>query len=104
MTISPNCQIGELMRERFPKILRRLERDRFDKNFYFVITTAQEETETLYILTNRELKNGLYDLEQLRVVGIAGSKQEALELVTQMIQSACDVEQLSNLKQYFMEY
>lgn len=104
MTVSSKCNIGELIESRATRIIRKLKRNHFCRGSWFVITTAVESTEILYVLSKRELQSGLYPFDKLKVLGISGSRQEAFSLVTKMIQEAYNADSIFHLKKYFMEY
>ncbi len=101
MDIALHPLIGETISYREVEILNAIRRGDFPsyKNWY-AITTAYETNNLLYILSGTEYRNPMYhcDGDRLKLLGIAGSKKEAVELVSSLVQQFLDSGSLTEMK------
>ena len=69
------------------------------KNWY-AVTTAREDMNLFYILSGTEYRNPIYHREddKLKLLGIAGSREEAVELVRSLVQQFVDSDSLAEMK------
>ena len=105
MIISDNVMIGESILPNAQKILENIQEDKHCGNpFWYVITTAWEEENLMNILSGMELRHPFYHTGSLRILGLAGSRKEALELVLKLVQNGYDKEEIFNLKHFFEQF
>lgn len=104
MVISDNCLIGESVSEKAKSIIEALKKNECTLAPWFAVTDAPDTDEILFILSCHELGKKIYDKEHMKLLSIAGSKEEALSMVTTMIQQACDQNKILDLKQFFIDY
>lgn len=104
MIISQHCLIGDSVSYKADEILEPLKNDELRSAPWFAVTNAPDTGENLFILSHFELKNKIYPKEKMRLLALAGSKKEAMELVLAMIQQAVDQNRIFDLKQFFEEY
>ena len=69
------------------------------KNWY-AVTTASEAGSLFYILSGTEFRRPMYHREddRLKLLGIAGSKKEAVGLVESLVQQFVDSDSLTEMK------
>lgn len=104
MVISKHCLIGDSVSYKAQEIIKSLKENECRMAPWFAVTDAPGTNEILFVLSCHELKKDLYDKKQMRLLSLAGSKEEAMSFVTEMIQQACDQNRVFDLKQFFMEY
>lgn len=88
MTFSENLYLGESMENCDLDTLKKTLTESPIREKVFLLTIASNPSEQLDILETKYLMFPYYDTHSLQVVGIAGSKQEAVKLV-EMIAVEC---------------
>lgn len=101
MLVSENVMIGDTIAYRADTILQSLrEKKPCSYPVWYGITTALEEENLLYILSGLELRHAFYRNSSLKVLGLAGSREEALSIVLKLVQSGYTKGDILKMKQY----
>jgi hypothetical protein len=101
MKISPNAIISEKIARKAPGILKKIEKDKIPhRRSWYVVTTAREPEELMYIISAKEFKLPFYRGQSLRVLGLASSKAEANEIVTYLFKLGCERDVITHMKQF----
>ncbi len=84
MTFADNLYVGESIKHKSERILSRMEQNKFLMEV-FCITKASNPNNLYDIYNYLEFKQPYYKDKPIHILGIAGSKQEAMELVASML-------------------
>lgn len=104
MKVAKGAFIGPSIAYEAKNIIISLERNKsFKKRMWYVVTTAKGE-ELLYILSSLELRHDFYRTSDLTVLGIAGSRKEAYEIVRNIFQDGVDRDHLFHMKEFLKTY
>ena len=99
--ISENIMIGESIAYRADSIVKSLrEKKPFGYPVWYGITTAQEDENLFYILCGLEIRHEFYLNSDIKLLGLAGSREEAGEIVLNLVQEGYNKGELFNMKQY----
>ncbi|MDO4977435.1 MAG: hypothetical protein Q4E53_09265 [Eubacteriales bacterium] len=109
MDISKQLLVGESISHAKKKIIKPIELGKFPsrKIMWYAITTTFEEDNLFYILSGSEFRHPLYHrvkdegspLERrLKILGICGSKKEALAMIQDIVQKSVDSNTVMDLK------
>lgn len=107
MDIAVHPLIGDTISYQKEEILASIAHGRIpDANNWYAITTTHEETTLFYILSAREFRNPMYHdpNRRLKLIGIAGSKREARDLVVSIVAGFVDSGSLPEIKSSLGNY
>ncbi len=105
MRISDHILIGEHIAHDAGKIIRGIRHPLFwKKGLWYGITTSPQKESILYILSGREMRQNGYRNSNLRLLGLAGSRKEAHEIVLQLVQSGYHDHCIHRMKEYLENY
>jgi len=106
MDIALHPLIGETISYKEREILHSIRQGELPsfKNWY-AITTAYENNNLFYILSGTEYRNPMYHRNDagLKLLGLAGSKKEAVELISSLVQHFLDSDSLTEMKSSLQE-
>lgn len=85
MEFAEKLYIGPSIRHRRERILNRIEQDRMIVSLY-CITRAMNQTDLYDIYSYHELRQKYYKEHSVKILGLAGSKEEAIGIAAYMIQ------------------
>ena len=101
MIISDNIIIGETIAYMADTILQSLRKQKPSGHpIWYAVVTAPEPDNLLYILNGMEIRHPFYWQQGLRLLGLAGSREEAGEIVLNLVQSGYNKGDILNMKQY----
>lgn len=101
MIISDHIMIGEAIAYRADAVLQSLrERKPCGYPVWYAVVTAPEPDNLLYILNGMEIRHPFYWQQELRLLGLAGSREEAGQIVLNLVQSGYNKGEIQNMKQY----
>lgn len=101
MDIAKHLFVGDSISYAKDDIVTSIENGTFPRyENWYAITTAFEEHHLLYIMSGNEIKHPMYHSreEHLTLIGIAGSKSEAYDMVQSLIQQFMQNQSLTELK------
>lgn len=101
MDIAAHPIIGDTISYAKDEILASIAHGRIpDSKSWYAITTTHEENTLLYILSATEFRNPMYHAPygQLKLIGLAGSKKEARDIVVSIVAKFVDSDSLPELK------
>ena len=122
MYISNNVIIGKKIRNKAPDILTfllKLHDASFDSgdnedlkkgkrsgvgHTCFLITTTPFDNQVMYIMSGAELLRRNMDVDQVRILGIAGSRGEAREIVRMIMEDVAADGALNQVRDYLEKY
>ena len=115
MIVSENVIIGHRILKKVPSLLlflKSLSTDTLnehkeevhDPHKWFVVTTTPGRTNLLYIMSGAELLRGNYDIDCIRVLGIAGSRKEAREAVRLIFEEAAAGPDIEEIRDFLENY
>lgn len=101
-----NLYLGETIAPKKYQIINKIKKNKLTLDVY-VIALASNSQNLLDVIATWELKQPGYPKEQIRIIGLAQGKKEALEIVTcivdEVYQKTGDVKIQDYLKQIFVE-
>ena len=101
MIISDNIRIGESVRFKSDRILDALRVGETCSNIiWYAITTSYEDDTLMYIMNGMEFRHSFYHQGNLRLLGLAGSRKEACEMVLNLVQEGYNTDNIQQMKQY----
>ncbi len=101
MILSDNILIGPSIAYRSEDILDSLRKQEpVGYPIWYAVTTAVEEENLMYILSGLEMRHTFYLKSNLRLLGIAGSREEAGNIVLKLVQTGYNKGEILNMKQY----
>ena len=107
MDIAAHPLIGDTISHAKEEILASIAHGRIpeSKNWY-AITTTHEENTLFYILSAREFRNPMYHEfgGSLKLIGLAGSRKEAREIVVSIVAEFVDSDSLHEIKSSLGNY
>lgn len=99
--ISENVRIGDSIAYRADKILQSLrEKKPCSYPVWYGVTTAFEDENLMYILNGLELRHACYLDSNLKILGLAGSREEAESIVLNFVQLGYTKSDIFKMKQY----
>lgn len=105
MTISDHVMIAGGIAHKAPEILEALEQGvKPSYKVWYAVTTALKQDELMYILSSREYGLPLYRDSSLRLLGLAGSRNEAYDIVMEITKSGYTENVISDMKNYLQAY
>lgn len=104
MVISPKIVIGKSIAHNADKIVAAIkEKKTCSYPVWYGITTAFEKENLMYILSGVEMRHSEYIDSDLILLGIAGSRKEANEIVLNLVQDGYNKGNIHCMKQYLEE-
>ena len=101
MTISENIIIGENIAWRADDILKSIrKKEPCGYPVWYAVTTAMENDNLMYILSGLEMRHAAYLESDLKILGLAGSREEAGKIVLNLVQEGYNKGDIFNMKQY----
>jgi hypothetical protein len=101
MKISDNVIIGSTIAHKAPRILAAIKRDKNPSyKFWYAVTTAVGPEDMMYIISSEEYGLPFYRKMSLRLLGLAGSRNEADEIVTELVKRAYEQGKITELKSF----
>ena len=70
----------------------------------FLITTTPFDNQVMYIMSGAELLRRNMDVDQVRILGIAGSRGEAREIVRMIMEDVAANGALNQVRDYLEKY
>lgn len=107
MDIATNLMVGESVIHKEKEILSAIRENQFPQAWnWFAITTTYEKDNLFYILSGQEYRHPMYHREDqsLRLLGISGSKAEAVRLIRDLIQTFVDTDSLDTIKESLTQW
>ena len=105
MVISKHILIGENIAYKAEDILESIRMGKEPGSIiWYGITTSAETENLMYILNGMEFRHSFYHQGNLRLLGLASSRTEALELVLKLVQSGYNHNCIDDMKRYLEEY
>ncbi len=107
MDIAAHPFIGDTISHAKEEILASIAHGRIpDSKNWYAITTTHEEKTLFYILSSREFRNPMYHDpdRQLKLIGLAGSKKEARDIVVSIVAGFVDSDSLPEIKSSLGNY
>ncbi len=105
MRISDNIRISEGITHKAPKILDAIRKGKKPSyRVWFAVTTTGESGGLLYILNSREFSSPFYRKRGCRLLGLAGSRQEAYDIVLEIVKRGYDNNAISDMKQFVEDF
>lgn len=102
LTYAPRLYLGEsINREKLDKIKKKLEKKPYFSSV-FLITLSRNASDQLEIYAARQLSQSYYRKNPPHVIGIAGSHEEAVALVEQMVRECLEARGDCALKEYLL--
>lgn len=101
MIVSEKIRIAESIRHKADVILEAVRNGETCKNIiWYAVTTSNEEDSLMYVLNGLEFRQPFYHRGNLRLLGIAGSRKEAYEIVLNLVQEGYNTDNIHQMKQY----
>ena len=101
MIVSEHIVIGESIRHNANQILEEIQSGEKYKNIIcYAVTTSFEEDSLMYVLSAVEFRQPFYHKGSLRLLGLAGSRKEAYEIVLNLVQEGYNRDSIHQMKQY----
>lgn len=107
MDIANQPLIGPSISYKKDKILGAIARGQIPKGRnWYAITSAYEERNLLYILSATEFGKPIYHIpgKNLKLIGLAGSREEARNIVIILVKQAIDTNSLAEIKKSLEKY
>lgn len=105
MIVSENVIIGETIAHDASGILNSIRKDKKIKNvIWYGVSTAKEKEHLLYIFSGTEYRLPFYHDDSLRLLGLAGSRKEAMEMVTNLVKKAYESDAIMDMKHFLEQY
>lgn len=105
MTVSDSVKIGDSIRRKAGRILDDLKDGKIPKKLrWYVVTTSASDDGLAYILSSLEFRHDYYRTRPLRILGLAGSRQEACEIVKDLFQEGYDQGKIDCMKGFLEDY
>jgi len=105
MIVSDSVIIADDIAHKAGKILAAVRKGRKPSCcLWYGVTTALEPDNLLYILSSREFQLPMYQTGHLRLLGLAGSKEEARIIVLKLVKSGYAKRQITTMKQFLNDY
>lgn len=107
MDIAAHPLIGDTISYAKEEILASIAHGRIpDSKNWYAITTTHEENTLFYILSASEFRNPMYHdpYGHLKLIGLAGSKREARDMVVSIVAKFVDSDSLPELKSSLVNY
>lgn len=102
LTYRPELYLGDSINgKKLDKIMKKLEKKPLFSDV-FLITVSRNASDQLDIFAARQLVQTYYKKHPPHVVGIAGSHEEAVELVEQLVQECLKARGDCALKEYLL--
>ena len=99
MKISEHLIIGETIAHKAPRILASIKRGKNPSyRLWYAVTTAVEPDNLMYIISSWEYALPFYRKSSLSLLGLAGSRREADEIVIELVKSVYDQGKIKELK------
>ena len=99
-----NLYLGDSVEKKADKIKRKISHGMgLDSLCTYVISFASNPDNLLDIIPARELRQKAYPKDRLRIIGLAGSRQEALKVVQRIIEETYQNTGDVDLYQYLKE-
>lgn len=101
MTISENIIIGENIAWQADDILKSI-REKIPCGYlvWYAVTTAMENENLMYILSGLEMRHSPYLESDLKLLGLAGSREEAGKIVLNLVQEGYNKGDILKMKKY----
>ncbi len=107
MDIARHPVIGDSIFHAKEDILKAIEKEQNPsyRNWY-AITTAYEDHHLFYILSGTEYRHPMYHRQgsALKLIGLAGSKKEAVDLVCSIVRQFVDSDSLMEIKKSLCDF
>ena len=104
MIVSDNVRIAEGIAHKAPEILASIKKKKKPSyRFWYGVTTGLGPESLMYIISSEEYLLPVYRDDSLKLLGLAGSRQEACEIVTGIVKEGCDAHRISDMKQFIEE-
>lgn len=101
MTISENIIIGENIAWQADDILKAIdEKMPCGYPVWYAITTAMEHENLMYILSGLEMRHSAYLESNLKLLGLAASREEAGKIVLKIVQEGYNKGDILNMKKF----
>ena len=97
-----NLYLGEGVQDHATKIINRIKKNKPTIDVY-VIALASNADNQLDLIPSWELLQKGYPKENLRIIGLAQGKQEALQVVTDLVDEAYQKTGNANVLEYFKQ-
>lgn len=107
MDIATDLLVGESISYAKDDIITALKKDEIPKKIHWYgVTTSFDERNLMYILTGLEYRHPMYHRpdKKMKLLGLAGSRAEALAQVQTIVQHHVDTNTLMNMKESLAEY
>jgi len=105
MRISDNIRISEGISHKALVILDAIQKGKKPSyKVWFAVTTTGGSGDLLYILSSREFFSPLYRKRGCRLLGLAGSRQEAYDIVLDIVKTGYDNNAISDMKQFVEDF
>lgn len=105
MIVSENVIIGETIAHDASSILKSIRKGKKTKHvIWYGVSTAKEKENLLYIFSGTEYRLPFYHDSSLRLLGLAGSRKEALEMVTNLVKKAYESDAIINMKHFLEQF
>lgn len=101
MTVSENVIIAEGISHKAREIIRVLEKGgKPAYKVWYAVTTAWGSGNLMYILSSMEYRLPMYHDNSLRLLGLAGSRKEACDIVLEIVKNGYHKDAISDMKQF----
>ena len=103
MIISDNIIISEGIRKKAATILISIEEDRDpSRKEWYGVTTAPEPENLMYIISSSEYRHSYYRKAPLRLLGLAKTRNEAMEIAVDLVKKGYEEGKILELKEYLV--
>lgn len=103
MIISDNLIVAEGIRKKAATILISIEEDKDpSKKYWYAVTTAPEPENLMYIISSSEYRHSYYRKAPLRLLGLAKTRDEAMQIAVDLVKKGYEEGKISELKNYLV--
>lgn len=107
MIVSDNVMIAEGISHKACDIIRAIKKGENPRyKVWYAVTSAREPDNLMYILSSMEYRLPFYHRQacgELKLLGLAGSRQEALDIVLKITETGYHKDRIGDLKSYISD-
>lgn len=101
MIISDNVIVSEGITKKAAEILIAIEEDKNPcRRHWYAVTTAPEPENLMYIISSSEYRHSFYRKTPLRLLGLAKTRTEAIEIATDLVIKGYKAGKIKELKEF----
>ncbi len=105
MTISDQVIISEGIAHKGKEILKAISKGKKPSyKVWYAVTTADKAEDLMFIISSTEYRHPIYRNSSRRLLGLAGSRKEACDIVMEIVKKGYDEDAITHMKQFVEEF